>query len=309
MKAPTLQHRLEYLAYRVVGTFLGLLPESIALLLGEGLGWTAGVVFRIRRRDVDRHLRIAFPERDDRWRRRVARRCFRHLGREGVAIVRLDRAGREEVVERTEMVGFEALVRAVEEGKGAIVVTGHMGNWEVGGASLATRGIPLDVVAQRQSNPLFDTALNATRERLGMRVIERGEAPRRVLRSLRRGRVVALVADQNVREGGVFVDFFGKPAATARGPAVFALRTGAPVFLGIALRQPGLRQWYRVTLEPIPVERGEGGEEDVRAFTALHTRRLEEWVRRFPGQYFWQHRRWKTRPPGEAEGSEGRGPG
>jgi KDO2-lipid IV(A) lauroyltransferase len=197
------------------------------------------------------------------------------------------------------MVGFEALEKAVEAGKGAIVITGHFGNWEIGGASLAVRGIPLEVVAQRQRNPLFDRDLNRNRERLSMTVIERGEAPKRVLKALRKGRVVAIVGDQNLRRGGVFVEFFGRKASTARGAAVFALRTGSPIFLGIALREPGFPQRYRVRLEAIEFSPGGEMEADALALTALHTRRLEEAVKTAPEQYFWQHRRWKTRPPGE----------
>jgi KDO2-lipid IV(A) lauroyltransferase len=158
-------------------------------------------------------------------------------------------------------------------------------------------------VAQRQSNPLFDDDLNGTRNRLGMEIIERGDAPREVLRSLRAGKVVALVADQNMRTGGIFVDFFGVPAATAKGPALFALRTGAPVFLGVALRLPGGRQRYRVVMERIPVEDTGDLERDVERLTALHTARLQRFVEENPGQYFWQHRRWKTRPEVEEEGA------
>lgn len=299
VRRPTFRHRIEYLLYRAaIGIFLHV-PETLALRLGEGLGWMAGVVFRIRWRTVMDHLRWAFPERDDAWRRRVARGSFRHMGRESVATFRLASSGPEEIRERTSVTGLEALEAAVEEGQGAIVVTGHFGNWEVGGASLAARGIPLDVVAQRQRNPLFDRALNRTRERLAMTVIERGEAPKRVLRSLRKGRVVAIVGDQNLRHGGVFVDFFGRPASTARGVAVFALRTGTPIFLGIARREPGFPQRYRVMLERVVYHpTGDMAGDEVR-LTEAHTRHLEEQVRRTPEQYFWQHRRWKTRPPEE----------
>jgi KDO2-lipid IV(A) lauroyltransferase len=132
-----------------------------------------------------------------------------------------------------------------------------------------------------------------------MRVIERKEAPKKVLRALRSGGAVGIVGDQNVRRGGVFVDFFGKPAATARGTALFALRTGAPIFLGMATRLPGFPQRYRVTFEPVDFVPTGDMEQDVLRLTEAHTKHLEEHVRRAPEQYFWQHRRWKTRPPGE----------
>jgi len=134
---------------------------------------------------------------------------------------------------------------------------------------------------------------------LGMKVIGRKEAPKKVLRALRSGGAVGIVGDQNVRRGGVFVDFFGKPAATARGTALFALRTGAPVFLGMATRLPGFPQRYRVTFEPVEFVPTGDMERDVLSLTEAHTRHLENHVRRAPEQYFWQHRRWKTRPPDE----------
>jgi KDO2-lipid IV(A) lauroyltransferase len=209
--------------------------------------------------------------------------------------------GPAEVRERTEMVGYEVMREAWAEGKGVIVLTGHFGNWEVGGASIAAHGIPCDVVAQRQRNPLFDADLVANRNRLDLAVIERKSAPKEVLRALRAGRAVGIVGDQNVRRGGVFVDFFGRPASTARGTALFSLRTGAPIFLGMARSLPGSPQRYRVILELVEFSPTGQIEEDVLRLTEAHTRLLEERIREAPEQYFWQHRRWKTRPRASAQ--------
>ena len=289
---------MEYLAYRVVVGVLRYAPERWALRFGEGMGWVVGVLLRVRWRTVEEHLQNAFPQEDARWRRSVARASFRHVGRESVATFRLGHMDVDEIRRRTEVVGFEAVKDAAARGKGLIVVSGHFGNWEVGGASISAHGIPVDVIAQRQRNPLFDADLTANRNRLGMAVIERGEAPKRVLRALRGGRAVGVVGDQNVRRGGVFVDFFGKPASTARGTALFSLRTGAPIFLGMAKSLPGFPQRYRVTFEPVPYTSCGDMEEDVFRLTEAHVRHLEGHVKEAPEQYFWQHRRWKTRPPG-----------
>jgi len=299
-RRPTLRHRIEYLAYRSLVGVLRALPERIALRLGEGLGWTAGFVFRIRWTTVMDHLRHAFPEAGPSWRRRVAAGSFRHMGREAVATFRLGTMDQAEVRARTEVVGFDAFKESLAAGNGVMVITGHFGNWEVGGASLACRGVPLDVVAQRQRNPLFDVDLNENRRRLGMTPVERRDAPKRVLRSLREGRAVAIVGDQNLRRGGVFVEFFGRRAATARGAAVFALRTGSPIFLGVAVREPGFPQRYRVSLTPVEFLPSGDRDADAIRLTQLHARYLEEQVKAQPEQYFWQHRRWKTRPPREA---------
>lgn len=299
MRRLTLGHRLEYLGYRLGLGVLRLLPEGLALRLGEGMGWVAGVVLGIRRRTVRVHLRQAFPDKSEAWRRQVARASFRHLGREAVATFLLERMSRKEVLERTEVPGFSGLEEAMNSGVGAVLITAHYGNWEIAGAGLAARGIPLDVVAQRQRNPLFDADLNRTRRRLGMSVIPRGEAPKEVLRSLRRGRAVAIVWDQNVRRGGIFVEFFGKKASTARGPAVFPLRTGCPVFQGVNRLVERHPPRYRLEIVPVEVlPTGDPGQ-DVLRLTEAYARFLEEEVTRGPEQYFWQHRRWKTQPPVE----------
>ena len=299
MNPVSLGHRLEFMVFRVLSWMIVVLPEWVALSLCSALGWLGGVVFRIRRVDVDRHLAIAFPERDSAWRRRIARASYRHLAREAAMTFRFSLMDPQEVVRRTDMEGFEELRAAVEQGTGAVVVSGHLGNWEVAGASVAARGVPVDVVAHRQSNPLFDRYLVATRHRLGLTVIVKNDAFRLALRSLSAGRVAAFVADQNIRRRGVFVDFFGSPAATAKGPAVFALRSGAPVFLGTAVRLPGRLSRYEVKIERVPVRRDAPAQEAILELTQRHTSILEQRIREAPEQYFWQHRRWKTRPSPE----------
>ena len=293
------RHALEYGLFRGLTAVLCALPEGVALRAGWALGWVAGTVLRIRRRDVDRNLARAFPDSAAAWRGRVARASYGHLGREAAAIFRMEGMDAEEVRARTEVEGLDALLAALAEGKGVVMVTGHLGNWEVAGASLSARNIPIDVVAKGMANQRFGQDLDATRARLGMRVIDMSVAPREVLRSLRQGRLVALVADQNAREQGLFVPFFGVPAATFRGPALFALRADAPIFIGGCVREPGWPQRYRAWTRRIDFTPSGDLDADVARLTAAHTAALEQAVRQTPEQYFWQHKRWKTRPPQE----------
>jgi KDO2-lipid IV(A) lauroyltransferase len=259
---------------------------------------------------VEENLALALPHLSPGEREALVRSSYRHLGREAVATLRTAWESAEDVRRRTEVHGLEGVERALAEGRGAIIVTGHLGNWEVGGASVAARGLPVDAVAFRQRNRLFDQELVRSRRRLGMEVVRVGHAPREVIRSLRAGRVPALVADQNVRRGGVFVDFFGLPASTARGPAVFSLRTGAPIFVGVALREgDGAPARYQVHLEEVDIEPSGDLDDDVLRLTAAHTAILERWVRHAPEQYFWVHKRWKTRPEDEAPDSGSHAPG
>jgi KDO2-lipid IV(A) lauroyltransferase len=296
-------HRVEHGLFRLTRAVLDLLPERLALALGSGLGFLTGVVFRVRRSDVDRHLAWAFPERPARWRRRVARDSYMHLGREAVVLFRRGGWSPDEIVRRTRVVGFEDLRLAAAGPSGVVLLTGHLGNWEMGGAAVAARGLPIDVVAKGMANRRFEQDLWAARARLGMSVIEMGDAPRGVLRSLGHERVAAMLGDQNAHRNGTFVPFFGRLAATPRGPAVFALRTGAPVFMGIATRDPGREPVYTVRFEPLDFDPSGDPESDVGRFTARYMEVLEEAVRRAPEQYFWQHRRWNTRPAEEPPGT------
>jgi Kdo2-lipid IVA lauroyltransferase/acyltransferase len=303
-RRPTLAHRAEFMLFRALRVVVSVVPQRLAVAVAMVLGAVAGSVLRVRRADVDRHLEWAFPDWDRRRRDRVARASYRHLAREAVMLFRLGGWSQDRVRECTEVLGLDAVRAGVEERGGALLLTGHLGNWEVGGAAMAARGVPIDVVAKGMANPDFERELFGTRERLGMRVVEMGDAPRRVLRALRRGRVVAIVGDQNAHRNGVFVPFFGRLAASARGPATFALRADVPVFVGFGVRRPGRRQMYRIRLEPLIVERTGDFDHDLEAFTAAYMAAVEDAARAHPEQYFWQHKRWKTRPVQEPVGAD-----
>lgn len=296
MTAPSLEHRLEHAAFRMARGLASAVPERVALGSGAALGTTIASAVRLRRADVDRHLGWAFPEATPAWRRRVARASYAHLGREAAVLLRADRWPPEVVRERTRMVGFEAFRDATTAGRGVVLLTGHLGNWEIGGAAIAAHGVPLDVVGKGMSNRRFQDDLFAMRTRLGMRVIEMGEASREALRSLGAGRVVALLADQQAHRGGVLLPFFGRPASTARGPALFASRSGAPVFVAFALRDPGDPARYTVTFDPLPFSPSGDTDADVLGLLGAYGAALEGAIRRAPEQYFWQHRRWKNAP-------------
>jgi KDO2-lipid IV(A) lauroyltransferase len=163
-------------------------------------------------------------------------------------------------------------------------------------ASIAARGIPIEALVKRQTNRRVDARFESTRRGLGVQTIDLDEAPRKVPRALRAGRVIGMVADQDAGEGGVSVPFFGRPASAHRGPALFALRLGTPVFASAMHRLPGPGLAYEGTMERVPVERTGDLEADVRRLTAELAARLEAAVRKAPEQYFWFHRRWKSSP-------------
>ena len=295
--AVSFAHKAEYSALRAVVGALGRMDWERAGNIGARIGALGYRPLGIRRGVVERQIAAAFPGLDDTDVKRIARAAYEHLGRTSIEAALLARLGRDAVLDLFEGVDEWALVeQALSRGRGLILVTGHLGNWELGGAYIAARGIPVDAIARRMSNPLFDRYLTETRSRIGMVVVHDADAVRRTPRSLRDNRAVAFLSDQGVMGlASTFVPFFGRPAKTPRGPAVFALRLGVPVVFGTAVRQPSGK--YRLVFESIPVEDTGDRDRDVDAIVARYTATLERWVRRYPEQYFWHHRRWRRQPP------------
>ncbi len=302
------RHRVEYALARTLEGAVASLPEGMADAFGARLG---AAVHRlgIRRKTVEQNLRLAFPEQTEAWRQDVCRRAYQHLGREAAAMLRLAKLDRQAVIDRTVTRGWDEMEGALSEGKGCILATGHYGNWEIAAAAVAARGVPISAIVRRQGNLLVDQRLDETRRRLGVETISQREAPGRVPRVLRRNGVVGIVGDQDARKAGVFVPFFGVPASTHRGPALFAIRFGAPVFACVARRLPGPGVRSGVAGTRVPEPRTGDVEAVVRARTAALAARLEASVREAPEQYFWFHRRWKSKPKSEPDGPQTGMPG
>jgi KDO2-lipid IV(A) lauroyltransferase len=268
-----------------------------ATAIGENLGQLGYKPLGIRKRVVERQIAAAFPELSARAVKDLARESYRHLGRSSIETALLPSIGRDGLVDLVETVeGWEHVEQTIARGKGLILVSGHFGNWELGGAYIAARGVPLDAIVRGMANPLFDAWLNKGREELGITVVHDSEAVRRTPRALNAGRAVGFIADQGVLGlASTFVPFFGRPAKTPRGAAVFALRFEVPVIFVVAPRKPNGR--YRIVFERVEIAPTGNRDKDVDAIVARYTELLEKWVRVAPEQYFWQHRRWKRQPP------------
>lgn len=292
---PTFSHRVEYAVTRALIAVLGVFGWRRAGILGGKLARLAYRPFGIRRGVVERQIAAAFPEFSQSRVHQVARDCYDSLGRtsvEAAILPALSNATRLEMFERVD--GWDVLEAARAEGRGVVVVTGHLGNWEIAGSYIASR-IPFHAVSRRMANPLFDAYLNETRANGGMQMIWDGDAVRVSPRVLRQNHAVAFLADQDgLGLASTFVPFFGRPAKTPRGPAVFALRLDAPMIFGVSVRQPSGR--YALLLERVTAPRTGDRETDVDALVLAFTERLEAMIRRYPEQYFWHHRRWRRQP-------------
>lgn len=291
-----LTHRLEMLALRALVAVLARLPLDTVRRLGDALGRLAYRPLRIRRRVVERQIQAAFPGLEPAEVTRIARASYAHFGRVVVEVAFLGNRSADDVLAMFE--GADSLTtfeEARRTGNGVIVVTGHLGSWELSAAYVAARGFNVSAVARHMQNPLFDAYLNRTREHLGVRMMYDDEAVRQVPRALNDGRLVAFVSDQGVKGlASSFVPFFGRPAKTPRGAAVFAYRSEVPAVFAAAMRQPSGKYWLHV--REIPVPRAVNRDAAIDETVALYTRFLETLVRRYPEQYFWLHRRWRRQP-------------
>jgi KDO2-lipid IV(A) lauroyltransferase len=278
------------------------LPRRAALLLGARLGDLARLI-GIRRAVALENLALAFPERPEAERRRILVAHYRDLGMmmcEAARGTASSHAPEGEVVARAR--GLEHLEAAKRAGRGAIVLTGHYGDFGLLGAWLG-RHNPLDMFGKALHNPAVEELLVRTCEETGMRRVVAGAGLRKLVAGLRANRWAIMLADQDAGRDGVFVPFMGRLCSTTPAPAELSLRTGAPLLMAFITRRPDGRNEVDV-LPPLAIERPDAADAVAR-LTALHTTVLEEWVRRSPHMWFWLHRRWKSRPPAAAGSARG----
>lgn len=294
------RQRLDYAVLRAFAALAALLPQRVLLGLGRGLG---ALVWRrrlYRHAIVRENLRHALQAtHDEAARDAVAAGFFRHLGTNLMEFLVLGRLSRQQLRDWVDLEGLEHYRAAAADGRGVLLVTGHLGNWEVLAARLGAEGIPVTFLGKSQSNPHVDRMLAAIRARAGVRIIRSGGPLKEMVTALRRGEVIGLAADQDAGPEGCFVPFLGRPASFYRGAAYFSWKLQAPVISGMIHRLPDGR--HRLELGP-PFRPEPGWDEPtaVARLTEIFAQRLEAAVRRAPEQYFWTHRRWKTRPPGES---------
>jgi KDO2-lipid IV(A) lauroyltransferase len=280
---------------RLLAWVLGLWPRRHRLALGRALGsfgWWLG----IRRKVTLSNLALAFPEKREKERLWIARRAYRNLGAGLVDFISSSKITDAELDRILIWDGFENFERLFGKGRGVVVASAHLGSWELLAAACARRGIPLNLVT-RSLRGGANRELVAARSRSGLREIPARGALAAGTRALRKGEVVANLLDQNMLpKRGIFVDFFGKQACTTPAASIMARRTGAPTLIALAINQPDGR--VRLHIEgPFELPPGGTAASQIRGHTQALCRAIERQIRLHPEQWFWLHRRWKTRPP------------
>lgn len=295
-----MRERLEYIIVWMLVRGLGALPRPWSRTSGIVLGALAYACTARLRRTGDRNLQIAYPASDPAWRKSVLRQVYRNLGLQLSEFCLMSRYTRESTHAFVRYEGLEHYLAARNAGRGVLVVTGHLGLWELSSFYHSLMGYPMSMVIRRLDNPLVDRLVNRIRCLHGNTVLHKDDFARGLLGAMRRGETVGILMDTNMTPPqGVFVDFFGVPACTASGLARVAMRTSAAVLPGFLTWRQDERKYVLQFGAPLTlVQTGNDGQ-DIITNTQVCTSAIENWIRRFPEQWLWVHRRWKTRPPGE----------
>ncbi len=288
-----MRKHLEYFLFLIVRRLVLLLPLRSAQLLGASVGTVAYRCASSRRAVTLDNLAHAFPDKSKAELAQIARGAFRNYGIALFEFLWFPNLTENSLRDLVHCENLHLINDAYARKKGLIVLSGHFGNWEL--IALATAklsGHPYAIIVQTQSNGLVDNVINQHRCVMGNKVVPMGISIREIISTLRSGEVVAIAPDQSGPMEGVFVNFFGRMAATHQGPAAFALKTGAPVVMGFLVRGKDGR--YMCILEEISTAGlNPNTDEAVRELTQRHTALLEQYIRRYPDHWLWMHRRWK----------------
>lgn len=291
------RRRLEAWAAALVAAAAARLPRRATLAFGRGLGRIWGDLDRRHTAIAADNLRRAFPGWDEARVRRTASDVYAHFGQVLLDVLWMSSRPPRRALELIERIdGREHVERALAEGRGMVLATAHLGNWEVHGLAHGLLYGAIGVVARPLDNPALDARLVACRAAGGNQVIYKQRALQQVLRLLRGGRGVAILLDQNTAEGqGVFVDFFGRPASTTTVVAALAAKTDCAIVPAWSRLLPDGR--YRLSYRPaLRFESAGDREQGIARLTQRITSTLEEAIREAPEQWLWIHRRWKTQP-------------
>ena len=295
-----MREKIEYAAAWTGLKFLGILPRPAARFVGAVSAAAAYYLRPPLRHAAVFNLRLAFPEWTDKERKRAVRSMIRQIGWMAAEFSQFPKYTRENIREIVEINGQENFDAAKRRGKGVLFLTGHMSAWELAPFAQALFGNPLHFLVRPIANARVDALINRYRCLSGNQPIEKNRSARAILRVLREGGTVGVLSDHNTSlEEGVFVDFFGIPASTTSGLARLALRTDAAIVPGF-LSWDARRRKYRLRFEStVELARSHDEEADVIENTQRFTHVIEDYIRAYPDQWLWVHKRWKTRPPGE----------
>jgi Kdo2-lipid IVA lauroyltransferase/acyltransferase len=299
-KRSKIQTWAELAAVRSLLGAIGALPLETSMRFGKAVGRFLSEKFPKLKRTARRNLEIAFPEMSEAEREKIVRGTFESLGRHLGFVSHFRKFKHEDIRNLVEVIGREHFDKAHATGRGILFFTGHFGSWEVFNLLPPAFGFGMNILVRRIDNPLVENFVDSFRTRFGSVTLDKTKSARKMFRVLENGELLGILADLNAQEKeGVFVDFFGVPASTTTSIAKLALKTESFVLPAFAVWEE-TKNKYVVYLEPpIDYEKTENHDEDVRKLTQSVTNVVEKYVRKYPEQWLWIHKRWNTRPKGE----------
>ncbi len=294
-----LQTNLEYAAVRGIVGAIGLFPLAASIKIGESFAKIPYKFLKRLRFIGRRNLELALPELSGQEHERILRGVFASFGRQLGFISHLDRITPEKLGEVIEVEGLKYCEKARAAGRGTIIFTAHFGGWELSHSIIAALNYPMNIVVRRIDNPKIENLVGNLRSRFGSRTIDKKESAKAMLRVLQKNEFLGILVDLNAQEHeGVFVDFFGVPASTTMGVAKLVLRTKSVVLPGFPVWQKEKQRYVLKICEPIELPDTGNAEENIKILTQRMTAKVEKFVRQYPDQWLWVHKRWHTQPKG-----------
>ena len=287
------KHILEYIFFQITGLIVRLLPLRFVNKTGFALARLAYPILKSRRNVALQNLRYAFPEMDEARREEIAFRSFQSVSATFLELLWYPNFTKDGIKKRVHIDNIELLKKLQEKKKGIVFLTAHFGSWE-----LATQAISVYsdsqvcTIAKPQSNLLIDRVITRWRELFGLKIVSMGVSVREILRTLQDGGIIALAADQSAPKESIAVEFFGRNVPTFQGPAIFSLKTGAPILLGCTVRQEDGN--YIMHLVHVPSDDlNNASDETIYELTRRQVQMTEAIIRQYPEQWMWMHKRWK----------------
>lgn len=282
---------VNYVLYRL-GELLALcLPFKVVYFLAGIVSTLQYIFSKTDRISVRENLRVIFPEIENTRLRKYTKSVFIHFGLYLANFFKFKRLCRSYIKKHVVIEGAQYIDNALSAGKGLIIVGAHIGNWELGGITLGLMGYPMNAVALPHKHSAVDLFFNRRRESKGMHVIPIHNAVRGCLEAFSRNEIVALLGDRDFTQGGIVMDFFGRPTLIPKGPAVFSLRNKIPMLCGFMVSEKTGK--FRFIFNP-PIQFTPSGEyeKDMRSLTGLYLKQIEDCIRRYPGQWAMFRRFW-----------------
>ncbi|MEK6544010.1 MAG: hypothetical protein AABZ44_06205 [Elusimicrobiota bacterium] len=288
-----MKHRLEFALFRLLLGLVALLPWSKLPAVSRVLGDAARCLLRRRNAIVLDNLSHAFPQAAPPWRAQVAKDFWRNIVLTILECLAIQPTRNRRLKKIAILENFDVLERALSCGKGTLIHTGHLGNWELNALRIAIEGIKVAGIGRKQKNPFFDAWLVGWREQFGSRAFSHHQVGKDVREWLASNGSLGILLDHNLYKGGIFVDFFGRPAATTTLTALLHIKYGSPIVGAYNYRKNG--RLYCV-FELIDTSAVTPGKDAARQITEILTKKIEEWIRRDPANWLWGHSRWKRQP-------------